>query len=148
MKKLSIMSMVFLVFFVSFAFAAEGDVATTSETTTEKVTFGTCVAEAAVLKDSCFAEVKDAKNACLANATDDAAKTECAKTYKAEKTQCKADFKASKVECKKIKHNVFESLGAGLGMGKAKAKEKMTGKLAEREDAKGQVLRAKPRIAQ
>ncbi len=70
------------------------------------ITYGSCVSEAAFLKNACFQEVRDIRTSCKMNsqnATDAkvAAKL-CNKDFLYSKKQCKVDFKKAKTECKKL----------------------------------------------
>lgn len=90
----------------------------TEEPAEKPVTYGQCVSEHAVIKNTCYATVKDALNTCKAQVPQDASKKDatkqCKQTYKKDLKQCKVVFKASKKECAKIKHNVFETMGSAF----------------------------------
>jgi predicted nucleic acid-binding protein len=81
-------------------------------------TFGNCVSDGAVLKNTCYETVKTAKETCKMDAkAQNASRTVikgCDQTYKKDKKQCKTVFKSSKNECKKIKHNFFEGAKASF----------------------------------
>lgn len=79
--------------------------AATNESAAPKVTFGTCVSEAAKLKNMCYASEKDKAATCKSA---DKKSKECRKVYKVSKKQCKMAFKAAKKECRKLKHNFID----------------------------------------
>lgn len=81
-------------------------------------TFGNCVSDAAAVKNTCYQTVKAERATCKSDAQNQTepkpALKNCLNTYKKDLKQCKMDFKSDKNECKKIKHNVFESMGAAF----------------------------------
>lgn len=121
MKKILILGLVFLAV-LTVVFAAQDDEKQArgldDNNQTKNMTFGTCVSEAAVIKNTCYADVKETRNTCkeaAKNQTDVRAITKtCDQTYKQEKTRCKQDFKAAKKECGKIKHNFFDEVGVAF----------------------------------
>jgi hypothetical protein len=88
-----------------------------TENVTKNMTYGQCVSEAAVIKNSCYSTFKDISDSCksiASNQTDKNAKKngskQCLAAYKDSKNQCKTEFKAAKKECAKIKHNFIETI--------------------------------------
>jgi hypothetical protein len=100
------------------ATAGQGANAETA-TAAKNMTFGQCVSEAAVVKNTCYAGVKTTDTTCKGAVNQSAEKQamkqalkDCKAAYKANKKQCKVDFKATKKnECGIIKHNFLESIG-------------------------------------
>jgi len=95
----------------SFAFADENETTTTGPRTT----YGTCVSEAAKLKNTCFENSRTTSGSCKATAEGQASKKamqkECRTAYNAGKKTCKTDFKNAKMECAKTyKPNFFEKM--------------------------------------
>ncbi|MGV8172063.1 MAG: hypothetical protein ACP5OA_05205 [Candidatus Woesearchaeota archaeon] len=124
-KKLSILLLgVFVIGLISMTVvtAPDEDTATggkQAKTETEgNITFGQCVSEKAVVKNTCYQTVKDARSTCRATAQNETepkpALKSCSDTFKKDLKQCKMDFKTAKKECGKIKHNAFESVGAAF----------------------------------
>jgi hypothetical protein len=85
----------------------QSDNKTDKNNDSSNVTYGTCVSQAAAVKNICFADVKETKLACRTqalNATEPKGeKKQCNKDYFAEKKECKADFKLAKKDCQKYK---------------------------------------------
>lgn len=112
-KKLLIILAAFLVVASGLVYAADKNVSD-EKMDVKNMTYGQCVSENAVIKNSCYASVKSALRVCRdeaeGNAAEDDMRAECKQDYKKDKRECKAVFKASKVECKKIKHNFFETV--------------------------------------
>ncbi len=121
-KNLAIMfGFVFILAFCGAIYAANEKNAMESfdDTQQEKnMTYGQCVSENAVIKNSCYSNVKEALNNCKLQAEQESSKKDavksCKQTYKKDKKECKNIFKASKNECKKIKHNFLETLGSAF----------------------------------
>jgi len=122
-KNLSILLLgVFVIGLLSITLVAAPDEDTgakQAKTRTEgNMTFGQCVSEKAVVKNTCYQTVKDARSACKATAQNETeprpALKNCSDTFKKDLKQCKMDFKTEKKECGKIKHNAFESVGAAF----------------------------------
>jgi hypothetical protein len=112
-----IVGLFLVVLLSSMAVAKSDDPSVTSvnnNSLKSNATFGQCVSENAVIKNTCYETVKEAKVACKTealNQTDSKpALKNCANEYKKDKKQCKVDFKSSKKECAKIKHNFFDRL--------------------------------------
>ncbi len=85
----------------------------------KNMTYGQCVSENAVVKNTCYSTVKSSLAGCREQAAQDAASQknalkQCSADYKKDKKQCKVEFKASKRECAKIKHNFFETIGSAF----------------------------------
>ncbi|MEK6969905.1 MAG: hypothetical protein AABW48_05750 [Nanoarchaeota archaeon] len=125
-RNLTILVCVLIVLVISgIAYAAneknaETEVATdaAAEEPAKTPTYGQCVSENAVVKNSCYATVKETLKTCKTQAAENAtpkdATKQCKQTYKKDLKQCKVVFKASKKECAKIKHNVFETMGSAF----------------------------------
>lgn len=106
----------FLVFGVAFA-AAQGvaekkDVGLNADTAVAaqgNVTYGSCVSDAAKVKNDCYASVKTQRASCVNGTEDKTVAKQCVKDYTSGKKLCKVDFKkAKKDSCGKIKAGFLE----------------------------------------
>lgn len=105
-------------------YAADNENAVNNPTTgqpAKNMTYGQCVSENALIKNSCFASIKSTTETCKTQATagqDKKAKKDtlklCKQTLKTDKKQCMQVFKDSKKECKKIKHNFMDTIKASM----------------------------------
>jgi 1,2-phenylacetyl-CoA epoxidase catalytic subunit len=81
-----------------------------------KDSYGQCVSQNAVLKNTCFSTTKQTLATCKASVPQDdtkkAALKECRTTYKTQKKQCKTSFKSSKGVCKQAR-NAQEAMASG-----------------------------------
>jgi len=81
-----------------------------------KDSYGQCVSQNAVLKNTCFSTTKQALATCKASAPQDEGKKDalkqCKLTYKTQKKQCKTSFKSSKEICKRAR-NAAEATASG-----------------------------------
>jgi len=69
------------------------------------VTYGQCVTQKAIVKNTCFASAKNAKETCKVPAKEAKSKEalkQCRITYRDTKKQCKVAFKLGKEECRSI----------------------------------------------
>ena len=120
--KIAILFGLFLIVVISgivYAVNDEEDAAqTATEPTAKNMTYGQCVSQNAIIKNSCYSAARSTLEACKNQTAQDAARKDatkqCKQDYKQDKKQCKVVFKASKKECAKIKHNFLETIGSSL----------------------------------
>ena len=98
--------------------AAKDNDTAASDSVQKNMTFGQCVSDAAIIKNSCYSTTKDTLAACKVDAKNQTDSRpilkQCKADYKKDKKQCKIEFKSAKNECRKIKHNFMDSIKAGL----------------------------------
>lgn len=116
-KNLKLLLGIFLaIAFIGIAYAASDE--ETSAKPEKNMTYGQCVSQQAIIKNTCYESIKDKKETCKTLAGENAAKKgalkQCNSDYKKDKKQCKATFKESKKICARIKHNFLETLGSSL----------------------------------